>query len=320
MVEIDKFCYIDSMIRFYGKVTTRQIEEECGIKPRTIKNYIAYMKSMLNAPIEYSYKKKGYIYKSPFEFFIGMNEKLLMNYTFLKSIIKSFNYVPFVSKEIDEGFRKFISKSNLAIAEKIEYELSQFEVVNEDSLTKIFESFKIQRKIQIKYTNQNDETKELLVEPLKLINYQGNWFLIGHLSFLNNPTIFNFSRISSVIITEIDYENKLTPDFLKQYLNDNFGIFKNSSSGEDSRKVIIRFYETARVITRNQTFHTMQTVENGTDPDKGEFIQFTIPVKHYDEILGKVLLFGPDAEVVGPDDFREIWQDKIREMFERYCK
>lgn len=319
MVEIDKFCFIDYRIRHFGKVTTKEIEDECGIKPRTIKNYISYMRNMIGAPIEYSAQKKGYIYQSPFEFFIGMNEKLLMNYTFLRSIIKSFNYIPIVSNEIDEGFRKFINKSNLAIADKIEYELSQFEVVNEELLVKIFESFKVQKKVRITYTNQNDETKELLVEPIKLINYQGNWFLIAHLSFLNNPTIFNFSRISAITITGDDYENKLSPDFLKQYLDENFGIFKNSSSGENSRSVVIRFYKTARVITRNQTFHTMQTVENGTDPGKGEYIQFTIPVKHYDEILGKVLLFGPDAEVVAPEDFRKMWQDKIRKMFELYC-
>ncbi len=218
MVEIDKMCFIDYRIRHFGKVTTKEIMEEFEISMRTVRNYTDYLRDMVGAPIEYSHEKKGYIYKSPFEFFIGTNEKLLMTYTFLKSIVKSFNYIPFVSNEIDEEFKKFITKNNIEIADNIEYELSQFEKINEVFMMNVFESFKTKKKIKISYTNQKDETNELQIEPLKLINYQGNWFLIAHLSYLEKPTIFNFSRILHIELLETPYDSKFTGDYLKNYL------------------------------------------------------------------------------------------------------
>ncbi len=62
-----------------------------------------------------------------------------------------------------------------------------------------------------------------------------------------------------------------------------------------------------------------QNIESGTDPKKGEYIQFVIPVKHYDEILGKVLQFGPDGEVISPADFRDMWISKIKMMYQEFC-
>ncbi len=320
MVEIDKICFIDNKIRHYGKVTTKEVMNEFEISMRTVRNYIDYLKEFIGAPIIYSHEKKGYVYESPFEFFIYMDEKLLMTYSFLRGIIKSFNYIPFVSKEIEDGFKKFISRGNLDISNKIEYELSQFEKTNEQCMRSVFESFRSSHKITITYTNQEDKTKEFTIEPIKLVNYQGNWFLIAHLSYLATPTIFNFSRISHIELTEIQFENKISGDYLKEYLDNNFGIFKNSYSGGDSKNVTIRFYNTAKVITRNQIFHVKQIIESGTHPDKGEYIQFTIPVKHYDEILGKVLQFGSDGEIVSPPDFKELWIEKIKKMYHEFAE
>ena len=249
-----------------------------------------------------------------------MDEKLLLTYSFLKGLLKSYNYIPIISKEIEDRFSKnIISKSNEEISNKIEYELSQFEIIDIKLFMIVFESFRSKYRIKINYTNQSDEQKDLLVEPLKLLNYQGNWYLIAHIPIYDNPTIFNFSRINSIILSENPYENKITESYLNKYLDENFGIFKNSDFEESHRHAIIRFYNTARNITQNQVFHKKQEVKFGEDSKKGKYVEFNIQVKHYHELMGKVLQYGADGEVIEPADFRNLWLAKIKDMYDRYC-
>ncbi|HBD94568.1 MAG: hypothetical protein A2015_14330 [Spirochaetes bacterium GWF1_31_7] len=318
MFELDRLLFIDRKIRYNGKVTTKQIIDEFGVSERTVRNDIAYMKEMRNIPVEYSREKGGYHYFSKYEFIIYTNEKLVLTFTFLKAIIHTMNYVPFISEELEKAFMQYLPTGYKNLFDKVEYELSQFEKISPDKMMFVFESFKTSKKISIEYTNQQDETRRLVVEPLKLVNYLGNWYLIAHMTHLDTLSVFNFSRITDILLTEYDFENKIDAVSLKQTLGNNFGIFKGANESGRSEFVVIRFYGIARTITKNQVFHPKQEITNGVDAKRGEYIEFKLSVRHYDELLGRVLQYGVHGEVISPPKFKEKWLTAIKEMADIY--
>jgi len=48
--------------------------------------------------------------------------------------------------------------------------------------------------------------------------------------------------------------------------------------------------------------------------------ELTLPVSRCDEIISRVLRFGAEAEVVGLEEFRELWKAEIGRMAEGFTK
>jgi hypothetical protein len=44
------------------------------------------------------------------------------------------------------------------------------------------------------------------------------------------------------------------------------------------------------------------------------YVEFSVPVSQWNEILGRFLRFGSNGEAVAPPEFRELWKEEIRRM------
>ncbi len=70
-------------------------------------------------------------------------------------------------------------------------------------------------------------------------------------------------------------------------------------------------------IIRIQQWHKDQIIDpvpDATDPDA---IDLSLPVHDWTEILGRALRCGANCEVLGPPEFRKLWQEEIKRMVER---
>ena len=68
---------------------------------------------------------------------------------------------------------------------------------------------------------------------------------------------------------------------------------------------------------RDQRWHKDQKVLV-VDNQKEKYIQFTLPVAKYEELVGRVLRFSPDAEIIEPKAMREMWLSKLKESVNKY--
>ncbi|MDI9426980.1 MAG: WYL domain-containing protein, partial [Spirochaetota bacterium] len=55
-------------------------------------------------------------------------------------------------------------------------------------------------------------------------------------------------------------------------------------------------------------------VPDATDPDA---IDLSLPVHNWTEILGRALRCGSNCEVLGPPEFRKLWEEEIKRMVEK---
>ncbi len=315
MSNLARIFYIDKQIKKNGKTTLKEVADEFEMSTRQIRNDIEFMLYQLGAPIIYERKLKGYTYKTPFEYLCFTDEDFILSYAFIKKIIDNTNYVPIIKNEIVNSFKKFISKKIEKIADKIDYELSIIEKPDLKYFSLIIESFDKEKKFDLFYKRAKDNKEvKYSVEPLKLINYSGNWYLVGQIGNNANPTMFNMSRIVNIEISSFDYEKLIDSDTLKNFLNENFGIFKSSNNESESSEVTIRFYNSARFVVKNQIFHKDQQINEGYDSNKGDYIEIKVKVINYREILGEVLRYGDESEVIAPAVFRNQWEDKIKKM------
>lgn len=303
------------MINNNGKVSLKSLIDQFEISKRTAIRDIEYLKNIFNAPIEYSREKKGYIYKNQFDAFNFSDEKLLLFYTFLKSITKNeLNFIPFVSKNLLSHISKNLSTNYQQLSNNIVYELSMYENISIKMLHDILQCIINKKQCTITYTNTAGENSKRYIEPFKLINYYGIWYLIAYCCKSRDLRMFVLSRILSIGITTNPYINTIDENELKGFLKHGFGIVK----GKKHKEVTIRFYNSAYYIIRNQIWHNQQKKIEGNDPENGKYIELTLPVTSYSEILGRTLQYHINAEVIAPADFRDEWLTIIKNLNNKY--
>lgn len=296
-------------------VSRDYLAEYFGVSKRTITNYINVLISF-GAPIKSS--KKGYEYEIPFTI-EPLNYEVMIFYSFLKNILKTSVYIPeFVSDLLLDHFNSFFSKEDfLNISDFIEYDFKMFNIIKNNFFQKILHSLVIKKKIKIDYLHGNGEREKVIIQTIKLYNYSGIWYIIAYREDMI-IRLYNLSRISGLEITDKTFEKELESREIDDILDNSFGVYKSNCKGNEEKKVGIRFYDIAYNMNKDVVFYENQIRVFGKDNNRGEFVEFHFVVRNYTEVLGLVMQYSSNAEVLFPDEFRNLWLDRIREMAELY--
>ncbi len=135
MANLSRIVCMDETIRQRGYVTKKEIAEKFEVHPDTVKRDIEYMKLFMNAPIEYSSSKKGYIYSSPFETILSKSEYAILYYIFIHKITDNLKlgkapYIPLISKEILNKISEYITDDYDKIFTSITYDSSDIDTLD----------------------------------------------------------------------------------------------------------------------------------------------------------------------------------------------
>ncbi len=316
MSNLSRIFFIDKRIRQYGSLVLKEITDEFEISDRMARKDIEFMRYTLDAPIVYSKEKKRYYYDKPFDFLNFADEKTLLSYILIKNILKNGYYIPFVTDDIIKTIEKNINRRYRAISENISYKLSHFENFDLEIFAALVNSFVNNKCCRIKYENLDGAASEREIEPLYFQNYTGAWFVIAYCHNKRDLRIFKLARIVEVTSLDNLYISNFQKEEIESILGAGFGIY----FGKDKEiiEVKIRFYGRAERILRNQTLCDEQTSVSGVDEKRGKYIEITLPVTDFEEIMTIVLKYGEESEVISPESFKEKWMDKIKKMYSYY--
>ncbi len=319
MSQLERVFFINRKIKSRGFANLKDIAEHFEVSDRTIKRDIEYMRYRLDAPLFYSRDKNGYVYSEKFKFLENLDEKMVLFYAFVKSISDNLHYIPMITDEILEKITDVTSSEYVELADSISYELSEFERIDNNYIRNIFESLLEKKQLKIDYINSFGKSSSRNIEPIRIINYTGKWYLLAFCHKAESFRVFSLSRVSSIKSTEEKYRVNYSKEEIDKFLESGFGIFKSDKTTE----VTIRFSSPIYNIIKNQIWHNKQkvrTITHGKQSENKKSIELTFPVGDYEEILGKVLKYGENAEVISPTDFRERWIDRIRNMYIKFVK
>jgi len=283
--------------------------DEFELSRSTAHRDINYLRDRLLAPLAFDPAKNGYYYTEhdfalPFAdsprllFFLGLLNKMadeagLGELSEMKKLTKRLTTL------IAPGYEQLI---NNVLCQWIEVES-----VTPAIFATIIECLLRGYLLEIRYRSAESDTSKRSIEPLRLINYQGRWYLLAYCFLRNSHRMFHIARIQSAVKGE-----KLTgaahpaPDTL---LKDAFGIFTGSSLYQAE----IFFMGKAAELVRKQNWHKQQEIR-----EEGGGIILSLPVNDPREITMKILQYGAMAEVINPPTLRNSVVEEIEKMARRY--
>jgi len=160
------------------------------------------------------------------------------------------------------------------------------------------------RRLLIRYRSlSSGRTRDRLVEPYRVFNLRGVWYLAAYDHARHAVRDFALHRIRKVTVTEEPYEIDPRFDF-KAYMAGAFSIEK----GERPVNVAIRFGPRQARWIRERPWHPSARIQERLDG--GCVLRMRVAVTS--ELARWVMQFGPEAEVLGPRSFRSAVARKLR--------
>ncbi|MBU1139048.1 MAG: WYL domain-containing protein [Proteobacteria bacterium] len=283
--------------------------QEFELSRATAHRDISYMRDRLLAPLAFDASRKGFYYTEddfslPFEdspkllFLMGLLNKMA-DEAGLGSLPEIKKLEKRLSGLIAPGYDQLMDN---VLCQWIEVESltpSIFETIVEAVVRNCF--------LEIAYRSVKGEKSIRSLEPQRLINYQGRWYLLAFCLLRQDHRLFHMARIETAAIGK-KRTGKLHRA-AESFLDESFGIFL----GKVRYHAKIQFTGMAAELVRRQYWHGKQEIE---ELENG--ICLSLPVSDDREILMKILQYGANARVLAPESLRKRVTEEINNMTETY--
>jgi predicted DNA-binding transcriptional regulator YafY len=268
----------------------RTLMREFEISQPTARRDIAYLRDRLLAPLAYDQHKNGFYYEDQsFNLPFVNNSRIVFLLGMLSRIAEETGLkdLPEI-RQLEQRLATMTGQDYGRLQDIIHCEWIEVEHPEPHIFDTIIDAIVTQHQLNITYQSPRKETTTRILEPLKLINYQGRWYLLAWCTLRQATRTFHLARIKSPTIgAKISQSRKA----IAEHLGNSFGIFK----GTPCYHAEILFTGTAAELVKNQIWHKDQIVR-----ETGQGVLFRLPVRDDREIVMKVLQYGGLAQVLSP--------------------
>lgn len=236
-----RYRVIDKLLRneFKPYPTLDDIVEACensldySPSSDTIEKDIRNMKQadVLDAPIEYCRKNKGYKYTNP-NYSINSIPLTEEDITTIKEALDLIKNIG--GKRVNERFSEAIQKILATYSEEFPDGNSQRKIIQTDyvegakgyeNFNKLYEACKNQNPISFAHYSYNTrEFKAVIVHPILLKEFENRWYLIGYSETHNAIRTFGLDRIYEPLFLKRKYIESNTNE-VESYCNDIYGVY-----------------------------------------------------------------------------------------------
>lgn len=159
------------------------------------------------------------------------------------------------------------------------------------------------------HTQSRNSESERLIDPYCLVPREYRFYLIGYCHKAEDIRTFRISRFRKVTVLEERSFDK--NDFnIRSYLKNTWSIER----GEGQIRFKVKFHpDVARYVKEEELFVKPKM----TDLPDGSLL-FEVRVNHDREFLNWVYQYGPDAEILEPEGYREVMRERLRQWQEIY--
>lgn len=286
------------------------LAEEFEISTATAHRDIAYLRDRLLAPLAFDQQRNGYFYaedgfRLPFE----ESDKIILFLGLLTSMGGEAGLADLPEfKKLQKKITSLILPGSPQLEHFLHCEWVETEPVDHHIFMTVVKTLLGRRQLTITYTASDRHPTTRTLDPLKLIHYQGRWYLYGWCHLRNARRLFHLSRMQKVIPLASPCQHVMDPQ--DAALTDVFGIFK----GSPEHRVTIRFTGRAAETVAYQQWHPHQQIRKGKDE-----LLLTLPVADDREIIMKVLQFGNHASIISPPNLRKKIHKEIEKMVQLYA-
>ncbi|MFO7848460.1 MAG: WYL domain-containing protein [Spirochaetia bacterium] len=317
--KFNRIVFIDRKIREGTFPNARILAEEYeGVSARTIKRDIEWLRDFHDAPIEYSYRKKGYYYSE--EDFalpaLRISESEMFSMAIAEQALSQYRNTP-VYERLRHVFDKITDLLPERVTVAADWLHSRFTIfeepfamINEDVWKSAMEGLRDERSIRFHYTAPGYSNSVVrTLNPYHAVCHKGQWYLIGYEGVKEEVRIFAFSRMSDVYL--LDRRFNIPEDFsLDDFVDRDFGVFARYTS----YSVRLRIASDVHTFFTERIWHRNQKLETGPD---GTLI-LSFPTNQLEEVMYWVLSWGEHVVVEEPKELVDMVRGRLEKTLEQY--
>jgi predicted DNA-binding transcriptional regulator YafY len=300
----------------YPNVNDLAQKYECGTA--TIYRDIEYMRNMLNAPIDYDAKQRGwYFSEKGFRLparYAAANDMLALGMA--KSLLELYKNTPLYdsAKRLLEEITAPLSHDDIPETEKstwFEKRIIVPPVASAPVKSEIWEiittGLRDNRLITFAYKGIRDTGENTrLVRPYQLLFDTGIWYLYGYSEEREATRVFSLQRIKNAALTNETFKLPSDFDYNTKNSNSHFGIFEGKR-----QNYRILFSKDVLPEIEERQWAEDQKIEDADD----EYFYLDFSSTQFEKVLSWVLSFGYSAAPVEPPQLVEYWEWHIKELY-----
>lgn len=313
---LDRIYKIERLLKSHRALSMAEIQEQLGVSKATAKRDLEYLRDRLNAPVVWDRALRGYrldgdyvlpsVYLSPAEI-----QALIV----LSQLIS--RVTPGVAENQLEPLRallpklaEFSDRSAAEIAKRVKILQLGARFINAEIFEVITAALVGRRRLMICYRSAtNDQDTQRAISPSRLVYYRDNWYLDAWCHLRQALRSFAVDAVQSATILE-EVAIEIADRDLDVELGSGYGIF----AGATVRTAVLRFSRLAARWVSRQHWHRDQS---GRFEEDGTYL-LKIPYANDAELIGDILRYGPEVEVIDPPELRFAVIARIEETAKKY--
>ncbi len=306
---LERIYYFHTQIKTDRYPNTSHLIREFEISQATAHRDIAYLRERLLAPLQFDTKKNGFYYtRNDFNLPFENSPAITLILGLLGNMAEESGLAELPElAEIKNHLREVLFPGRRNMADLVYCEWVEKELIDKEIFKTVLATLRERRQLEITYRSATGRKSKRTVDPLKLVNYQGRWYLLAWCTDKEDRRLFHLARMQKAQALSSRVERKL-PDN-DDWLRASFGIFK----GPVTTRATIKFTGTAAEIVRHQIWHAEQKIIR-----KKDGIHLILPINDERELIMKVLQFGAGAEILRPKRLRIRLTGEIKQMEKIY--
>jgi len=289
----------------------RQLAEEIEVTQKTIQRDITFMQNELGLPIAYDRVRHGYYYERP------VHEFPLMRYT-VEDVVALFlarkALEPLQGSPLEATLRDSFKRLSGALQGEVSFNWSDLDqafsvkdtgVVPSD--VSLFEKLSRAvldcRELRFDYRKiDSQEWENRALRPFHLAEFEGGWYVIGYDEDRKARRTFALQRMKAVRVMKSKFLRPADFD-LKEHLGGSFGVWHNPGDTGKRQRIRLRFTGwAARMVSERRWHPSQQTKWLGR---KEEVLEIVFELNGFEEIRRWILSWGPQVEVLEPEELRD---------------
>jgi predicted DNA-binding transcriptional regulator YafY len=303
--QIERLMRLRELLRAGGG-HAQALADELEVSERTIRRDLEFAHDRFDWPVRFDRRRRRWVLEGdpPSLPAIAMRPGELMAIAVAARAMESYRGTPYAAA-LQSGFDKILAALDapagmaLPVTEPLPvFHLDPARELDPDLYARLFAACEKRKQLELTYhTQSRDETNVRRVDPYRLLNHGGDWYLIGYCHLRERVTDFAAGeRMLSVRETGETFQPDPAFD-LDEYLASGFGIFK----GGPVEEVVLRFTPRQARYMRERVWAEDETKENL--PGGGLLLRMRVPVN--EGLLRFVLQYGAEVEVLAPEALRE---------------
>jgi predicted DNA-binding transcriptional regulator YafY len=319
MSEVVRLYRYRSLLSSRRTVSALDLMAALEVSRATLKRDIAKLRDQLHVPIEYNRELGGY------QMAQGHTDSELPGLWFSQEEILALVTIQHLLEQLEPGLlRSKLRPLQARLSQLMDKHgltsqdvAKRIRLVHAGKRKVVAKSFELvaaatieRKRLKIWHFNrQNGITTEREVSPQRLVHYRDNWYLDAWCHLRDDVRNFSIDAITKLEVMDADAK-EVSTKAIDQALGNSYGIFNGAAQGWAKLKFTP---ERARWVA-GEIWHPMQ--ESSFEEDGSYVLSF--PYADDRELIGDIMRFGADVQVLAPAGLRSKVQKCFLEAAARY--